>query len=492
MFEESFRKLLLIERTCLRDLLIIDGCDAWPIVRHRLWATMTATPSNSSSNQRQTAKKTWRLLVSSSRVITRHFSKSVADERINGFTQPTVFTFGRYQHFVLDHDDTKRKDRVLGPIAEELAQQFQLEQFVLDNSSIESSLDSWRQFRRAIPTSNFRIRGLFSSGLVHECQKQGINRFRLVVSLFFDGLLFVSARKSMKRYCTALPHPSFALIDTWYSSDMMGIISVLRELNVNIIEIQHGFIHPNHAMYINWPNDSIYYKSIRPNAFWSWSNLAKNLLDIETMPCHTGKKVFVGGYPWVYLQVEKFAGATIRSDEELSLIEKRRHRTQVLITLGAPQIVGCEDLPESLLTVIRNRQDVSFVLLPHPNVPNFQNYLNYKFNYVLPKNVYVAPINSNLYSILGVCTHHITAMSSVALESSALRVPSLVIGKIGMELFNSLIDNKWLFATDSDDQVINNFLMEPNRVEKVSLAYVESSIELLHAAIERCKVLARL
>ena len=490
MFDESFKKLLLIENDCLKDRLIIDGFDAWPIVRHRLWAKMTVAPLNASRDPFRFTTNVQELLVSLFQVIINQFPKLATNEKTKNMSVPTVFTFGRFKHFTLDSEAGKCRDRVLGPIADQLSKQFHLEQFIMDNSQKESTLEPFKIFPRDFPTSNFFIRGLFSSGLLQACKKQNIKPFRLIASLFIDGLLFASARKGMKRYCEFLPHPSFALIDTWYSPDMMGIVSILKESGVTVIEVQHGFIHPKHAMYVDWPPDSIDGISLRPDAFWSWSIPAMEILFTNNTLCHTGKKVFIGGYPWTYQQVQNLSSGNFPSGEELPPIKTTENQTQTLITLGAPQTDGCEDLPKSLLQVIEQRRDITFILLPHPNVPDFQNYIDSKFNFGLPNNVIVAPINSNVYSLLSICTHHITAMSTVALESPAFGIPSLIIGGIGMDLFESLIDDIWLFATDSDVQVIDDFLMKPLHGEQTYLAYIESSPQRLLAGIERCKALA--
>jgi hypothetical protein len=144
------------------------------------------------------------------------------------------------------------------------------------------------------------------------------------------------------------------------------------------------------------------------------------------------------------------------------------------------------------LRVLENKVDISFVLLPHPNVPNFKEYLDLKFKNKLPLNVEVAAINSDVYSLLASCSHHITAMSTVALETPAFGVPSLIIGRIGVGLFDSLIDNKWLFATESNEQVILDFLSTNTKGKKVDGTYIESSLPLLLSGIEKCKVRAKM
>jgi hypothetical protein len=489
MFEESYRKLLQIEQDCSTRHLTIDGCDAWPIVRHRLWTILTAKSLIGPQNPVQLVKKVQTLLVGIFRVVANQFTKSVVTEPTNSQTLPTVLTFGRDKHFTIDTSSKMRCDRVLGPISRHLSQEFYLEQFILDNSQNRNPSDTEKRFRRDLFVKKIFVRGLFSSGLIRACKRYGVSPLRIVMLLFIDGLIFASARKGMKRYFRIHPQPLFVLIDTWYSPDMMGIVSVLRELEITVIEVQHGFIHPKHAMYVNWPSETGEYTSLRPNVFWCWSNLAIEILNIKEFLCHTGRNVFVGGYPWTYQQVQGLINLNSSLDEELPLKKVSENGTRVLITLGAPQIDGCEDLPDPLLNVIMKRRDTLFVLLPHPNIPNFQYYLDMKFKNHIPSNVIIAPLNSNVYSLLSKCTHHVTAMSTVALESPALGVPSLIIGKIGIDLFFPLIDKIWLYATDTDARLIDEFLMTPFLREQEHFTYIDSSPLLLNMGIERCKSL---
>jgi hypothetical protein len=448
---------------------------------------MTASQLSSTRNPLNFALTIKKFLAVIRLLLDNRLAKPAVSVVVTEPMRPTAIFFGRYKHFTSSNESSLRIDRVLGPIADEMSKSFHLEEFVLDNLSSRTIHHNKRIFHRAFSIDIFQFKGIFSSGLIPACKKHDIGSFKLIVSLLFDGVVFLSARKSMKQYFRSLPCPSFALIDTWYSPDMMGIVSVLHEEKIVIVEVQHGYIHPKHAMYVDWPVNTGNAISLRPDSFWTWSDLAMNGLNIAESVCHTHNDFFVGGYPWTYQQIQKLKGDKTFTEQRLLT---KSHK--VLITLGAPQTDGCEDLPEALLRVLENKVDISFVLLPHPNVPNFKEYLDLKFKNKLPLNVEVAAINSDVYSLLASCSHHITAMSTVALETPAFGVPSLIIGRIGVGLFDSLIDNKWLFATESNEQVILDFLSTNTKGKKVDGTYIESSLPLLLSGIEKCKVRAKM
>jgi hypothetical protein len=273
---------------------------------------------------------------------------------------------------------------------------------------------------------------------------------------------------------------------------MMGLISFLREHKVTVIEIQHGFINPHHAMYINWPSESSSAKSLRPNVFWSWSALANKMLDIANYPCHTGEKVFVGGYPWSYLRAKNLKFFETQNNTEITRSKPEYRSIRVLLTLGALQTEECEDLPDYLLELIYLRTDISFTLLPHPNDPNPRRYLESRFVTGQPENVIVAQINTDLYSLLDNSTHHITAMSTAAIEAQYLGIPTLMSSKLGQVLFSSLIDNRLIFVSYGNRESVENFLNQKRVPVQTKSTYISSSAELLENGIKICVKAAKL
>ncbi|WP_374445516.1 UDP-N-acetylglucosamine 2-epimerase [Epilithonimonas sp.] len=218
----------------------------------------------------------------------------------------------------------------------------------------------------------------------------------------------------------------------YYDLKSFAIIHAANELNIPVIDLQHGVQGKGHFAYNYWPKELVQASKLFPTHFWCWDKWSADVIK-SWFP--EKNNVIVGSNVWMK--------------------ERIKPKPKVLITFTAqPQ----EDaIPAILIQAIRKyKGKLKWCIRLHPHQLNELE----KYKELLKKNQILDLIEFEkstympLSELLNMSYIHITDYSSVILEAMWFGIPSVVISELGKRHYKEQVPENMLISAYSADSII--------------------------------------
>ena len=105
-----------------------------------------------------------------------------------------------------------------------------------------------------------------------------------------------------------------------------------------------------------------------------------------------------------------------------------------------------------------NEEDIEFIFRLHPNDKEGYAYCNERLKLVNPVLYSIDTGVQNLYDVLKVVSHHVTAFSSCCYEASIFNVPTLLYGEESKEIYEDDIKNHIFTWVNSNEESLRAWL----------------------------------
>jgi hypothetical protein len=238
--------------------------------------------------------------------------------------------------------------------------------------------------------------------------------------------------------------PEKVLILCYYSNDIMALTVAANKLGISTIEMQHGPQAEIHLAYGNWSVVPLTGYDMLPRTFWCWNEDSENIISQWAFKNSLYATKVVGN-PWI--------------DHWKGQVDDYPNSDYILYSLQ-PEPVSIPALfPLSLINFIKSGSYKWFFRL-HPrqmhDKEKIQNYL--KEHGILGMVNIEDATNDPLPLLLSNARIHVTHFSGTAIEAAFFNVFTILINKIGADLFPELISRgKAQYLDLSSDEFVKTF-----------------------------------
>lgn len=237
----------------------------------------------------------------------------------------------------------------------------------------------------------------------------------------------------------------FVFMICYYGPQGMAFCKASRELGIPSVDIQHGVQGEFHYGYSNYKNLTDKSLKLFPTDFWVWSEKEK-----EIIHCWTGEKPIKAT-----VMGNLYLNETIKAPVPDILQEFKRDKKKKFNKVA---FYSLDDSPVEINDFVRNAlkyQDIFWMFKFHPrtskkDVDKITKQLS------VYANCDVDVSNSfPLSDLLKIIDWHVTDMSSVIIEASIFKVPSIIMSNIGKEYYQDYIKKERAFVVESTEDLID-------------------------------------
>ncbi|GIZ07457.1 hypothetical protein [Flavobacterium sp. UMI-01] len=221
--------------------------------------------------------------------------------------------------------------------------------------------------------------------------------------------------------------------------DLTAAVLAANKLGIKTVDLQHGPQTNIHLAYSNWSKVPQNGYNTMPIEFWNWDNNSKKNID-EWAIKTTNIQSKIIGQPFVSYWLNK--------------VEKLKCNNKCIFYSLQTTPFSIEDMisPEIIL-LIKNTK-FKWILRLHPrsniSIDTLQGYL--KLHKIYENVIIQDAFHSPLPEVLSKSVLHITNFSGCLIEAYLMDVPTLLIHKMGQEMFNSYIDEKKVFYLNRESE----------------------------------------
>lgn len=233
-------------------------------------------------------------------------------------------------------------------------------------------------------------------------------------------LIFDNARYFKKELTRAAAKRVFVVC--YYDAKGLAMVKAANELNIPIIDLQHGVQGDRHLAYAKWPQSFVESKFL-PSHFYVWNNHSFETIEKWKQD---SSKILVGGNQWVLDRVRKVSNDI------------------VLVSLQPVE----NFIPKVILSEIRQYHGKEkWYLRLHPSQMHQLDYVERVMkDWGVSEKVNVRDASTlPLTSLLEHSILHITFYSSVAIEASYYNVPTYFLSSHGANMYSNMIANTLLY-----------------------------------------------
>ena len=236
--------------------------------------------------------------------------------------------------------------------------------------------------------------------------------------------------------------PSVVILSNYYGLEKAMCLAC-SELNIPVVDIQHGAQGEFHFAYGQWKSVPINGYNTLPDLFAEWGEGEKKVIDSWAHKTKHQATEIGNGFA-------EFVSELREENPELEEI-KKKEKPKILISLQPNR--GIDTVYYELL--VQNQGRFLFYFRSHPTMTK-EEVRDIKSELSDFNNCYFHESSSILlYKLLPFMTAHITQNSSVTIEAKSFGVPTVLIHQSGYDLFFSIIDNKTVFFSTEPDKIFN-------------------------------------
>jgi len=264
-----------------------------------------------------------------------------------------------------------------------------------------------------------------------------INEKKLKKYVYESISIFISLKKYVKKILKEA-EPKMVFVRGSYGRFQMAVTQACREIDITVIELQHGIIFNNHIGYVK--NSNSKNMDCIPNYLLTWGSSFSDIVKKGTL--FEKENVIEMGYPFLD-KIKKSKQKT--SKEILEFIEK--FPITVLVT---GQMLLSEEVEQLIKEASIMKKDSGILFKPHPrDVRNFN---------LEKDNILQIDKKENFYAILKEVDIHSTIFSTTSLEALSFGKPNIFINfenkQIDMSKMIDIVDNKTSFSINNPKQFI--------------------------------------
>ncbi|KAF2334182.1 hypothetical protein [Flavobacterium ginsenosidimutans] len=216
--------------------------------------------------------------------------------------------------------------------------------------------------------------------------------------------------------------------------DLTAAVVSANEMQIKTVDLQHG-TQINNMAFNSWTKFPESGFNTVVKEFWTWDEESKKAIDLwASKTSNTTAKTI--GQPYVSYWLNK-------RKEDFSKPNK------ILYTLHLSKIE--EMLGSDLIFVIKNI-NYQWILRLHPRnsiaKEDLENFL--EINKIKDKVIIQSPIEMPLPKVLSESVLHVTNYSGALIEARMMNIPSVIINKLGLEIYEQYIDNELVHFIDNE------------------------------------------
>ena len=443
-----------IEQRFPVDKWMVDGVHLWPYIRIKLYYKMLTISNASKSKSKDSLATTnssslLNKLNTISKLVTAFFSLEFFF--LNLKNKKLLF-FGSHFHRVLQ--DNKYFNRFFDSIVEH--HNLQNDVYMVEFQKVYNN--TYNQ-KAVIPLvkqlNNYKL--LYKLKRKQKTINQDINLddydefSNMLSSLSIDPvslkitendlLKWVEKINALKGFYTRLykkTKPSKIILLSYYGyDDLYAALLVANSFKIKTIDFQHGPQTNVHMAYTNWLKVPDQGFNIMPKEYWNWDENSKN--NIEAWANKTSAistKVF--GQPYVAYWMKRHE-KLINNDNE--------------VILYSMQTSPLELFTIKLINLIKKSR-YKWIIRLHPrnnvDIKKIEEFL--AKNEIISNTIIQDSMDEPLPQVLNRSVLHITNYSGCTIEANMMGVPTILVHKVGMEMFNLYIDDELVFYLDQKDK----------------------------------------
>lgn len=281
---------------------------------------------------------------------------------------------------------------------------------------------------------------------------KGLGIFHMSVSTLLQNINTLTLITSYFQKILHQIKPAVAMVVSYYGFAAMAFVMACQKNNVVVIDIQHGVQGPFHAAYGKWSKIPSEGYELLPNIFAVWSEFEKRVIDdwAITSNKHTS---YILGNIWndMWRQAEPSPIVKGFNQQIRSIIGSAHHKAIALFTLQT----GIHT-PDYLVNVIRNTPYIQWWIRIHPCMLGeeekiYREWMNFQLKNIIIREATNIPLPALLRQIIV----HVTNSSSVVLDAAQFRVPSIIIDRLGLELYHECIQEKLAYYCNTEQALID-------------------------------------
>lgn len=244
--------------------------------------------------------------------------------------------------------------------------------------------------------------------------------------------------------------------------DLYAALITANSLKIKTIDFQHGPQTNIHMAYSNWTRVPEKGYNTMPKVFWNWDENSKKNIDAWANKIDTiSTKVF--GQPYIAYWMNRPNKLNASNNGE--------------VILYSMQTSPLELFTPKLINLIK-QSEYNWIFRLHPrnnvDIEHIEKFL--KKNGINNNAIIQDSIAEPLPQVLNRSILHITNYSGCTIEAKMMGVPTVLVHKVGMEMFNTYIDNTLVYYLDQKDdnfEIFFNDLIKKIKKYNGKLNYTE-------------------
>ena len=273
-----------------------------------------------------------------------------------------------------------------------------------------------------------------------ETLKGILNELNISLNYYHIISEFISSYKFYK-LLFKIGNIKVVFVNCYYSLQNQAAVFAARELNINVIELQHGIINEEHpAYYFSIPMQEKYF----PNYLFAFGEYIKDIL--KSSRYIKNQNIIAIGNAYIDYIKNEYKPQT----EIFNYLQLIKDRYDFVVAVSLQEIYENETIEFIKRAAIMDRR-IYYILVPR----------NYKKYSESEMNLEIYNINNSyldIYKIIIFADYHSTVSSTCALEAPALGVANIFIN----------IDNKSKeYYGNILDPVYNRYANNPNEFIKI-------------------------
>ena len=241
----------------------------------------------------------------------------------------------------------------------------------------------------------------------------------------------------------------------YYSLESMAFTMAAKQIDISVINFQHGVQAENHPAFGKWNNIPLKGYDLLPSKFMCWNQSSVDILNKYFNSCNS-HSAELSSYKWV----DAWKNNNIAYSNTSTIRSLADRKYNILVTLQ-PSISGIQDI--ILNNIKASKDNVKWWIRVHPRQRNTNeaNLIMKTINDLnLQKSINIKEAtNTPLPLLFSVADLHVTGFSSCIYEASYFNVNTVLTHKMGQEYYgDNMTELKAFFCQSSKSlkEVIEN------------------------------------
>lgn len=214
--------------------------------------------------------------------------------------------------------------------------------------------------------------------------------------------------------------------------DLYAALLTANEMGITTVDFQHGPQTNVHMAYAHWLNVPENGFNTMPSQFWNWDQPSKTNIESWSKNTKTVKSVLFG-QPYINYWLKQSEGA----------------KTNEKLIFYSMQTSPLDLFTDVLIEAIKS-SNYKWILRMHPRnkttLEEFEVFLKTKG--IWDKTELQDAFSTPLPETLSRCALHVTNYSGCVIEARMMGIPTLLVHTIGLEMFESYLDNETVVYLD--------------------------------------------